>query len=85
MALKGLDLTSGDALRYNTNDTLASANDFSALYDTLIKFKDFKGNHPVITAVSLVANPDFEKIKESNYQAYYWEPFTETLEKYIKA
>ncbi|WP_445718783.1 polysaccharide (de)acetylase [Flavobacterium sp.] len=84
LASKGLDVSSGDALRYNTNDTLASANDFSSLYETLMKFKDFKGNHPVITAVSLVANPNFEKIKESNYQSYYWEPFTETLEKYNK-
>jgi hypothetical protein len=85
LSSKGLNLSSGDALRYNTNDTLASVTDLSALYETLMKFKDFKGNHPVITAVSLVANPNFDKIRENNYQAYYWEPFTETLEKYNKA
>jgi hypothetical protein len=85
LSAKGLDVSSGDSLRYNQNDTLASATDLSSLFETLIKFKDFKGNHPVFTAVSLVANPDFEKIKISNYQDYYWEPFTETLEKYKKA
>jgi hypothetical protein len=85
LSTKGLDVSSGDSLRYNQNDTLASATDLSSLFETLIKFKDFKGNHPVFTAVSLVANPDFEKIKKNNYQQYYWEPFTETLEKYKKA
>lgn len=82
LSSKGLILSSGDALRYNKNDTLASSSDLIALYETLIKFKDFKGNHPVFTAVSLVANPNFDKIKENNYQEYYWEPFTKTLEKY---
>ncbi|MDD2674378.1 MAG: polysaccharide (de)acetylase [Flavobacterium sp.] len=82
LSAKGLDLSCGDSLRYNQNDTLASATDLNSLYETLIDFKDFKGNHPVFTAVSLAANPDFEKIKKSNYQDYYWEPFTKTLEKY---
>lgn len=79
---KGFDLTSGDALRYNQNDTLANTHDLSALFQTLVNFKDFHGNHPVFTAVSLVANPDFEKIKKGNFQDYFWEPFTKTLEKY---
>lgn len=82
LSAKGLDVSSGDALRYNQNDTLASATDLSALYETLSKFKDSNANHPVFTAVSLVANPNFEKIKKNNYQEYFWEPFTETLEKY---
>lgn len=79
---KGLDVFSGDALRYNQNDTLASAKDLSSLFESLIKFKDINGNHPVFTVVSIVANPNFEKIKENNYQNYFWEPFTDTLEKY---
>lgn len=82
LSAKDLDVSSDDSLRYNQNDTLASTTDLSFLYETLSEFKDFKGNHPVFTAVSLVANPDFEKIKKSNYQDYYWEPFTKTLEKY---
>ena len=85
LSSNGLDLASGDARRYNENDTLASASDLNALFETLMAFKDFKGNFPVFTAVSLVANPDFKKIKENNFQQYYWEPFTETLEKYGKA
>lgn len=79
---KGLDLDSGDSKRYNLNDTLASSEDFVGLFEVLSSFKDCKGNSPVFTAVSLVANPDFEKIKANNFQEYYWEPFTETLKKY---
>jgi hypothetical protein len=79
---KGLDLDSGDSKRYNVNDTLASAEDLIALFEVLSSFKDSKGNSPIFTAVSLVANPDFERIKNNNYEEYYWEPFTETLKKY---
>ncbi len=79
---KGIDLDSGDSYRYNQNDTLATADDLAALYGVLAKFKDKDGHHPVITAVSLVANPDFEKIRSSGFKEYYYEPFTETLQKY---
>jgi hypothetical protein len=82
LKLKGIDLDSGDSYRYNQNDTLASHDDLAALYEVLFKFKDKDGHHPVITAVSLVANPDFDKIKSGNFNQYYYEPFTETLKKY---
>jgi hypothetical protein len=79
---KGLDLDSGGSKRYNLNDTLASSEDLVGLFELLGSFKDNKGNNPLFTAVSLVANPDFDKIKANNFQEYYWEPFTETLNKY---
>lgn len=63
-------------------DSLASNEDFEALYDVLLKHKDMKGNYPIITANTIMANPDFIKIKESNFEKYYFEPFTETLKKY---
>lgn len=81
---KGLDLSSGDDYRYNKNDTLEDKEDFEGLFETLSKFKDKNNNSPVFTAVSLVANPDFDKIKKNNFQQYFWEPFTETLNKYNK-
>ena len=68
--------------RYTNYDTLASKEDFEVLFDTLKKFKDVNGNHPKITAVSVVANPDFEKIKANNFNEYYYEPFTKTLDRY---
>ena len=79
---QGVVLDKGDSARYNTFDTLASAEDLEALYNTLSKFKDTNGNHPVFTAVSLTSNPDFEKIKAANFEHYVHEPFTTTLKKY---
>lgn len=67
---------------YDRYDNLANTEDLSALFDVLVRFKDFKGNHPVITANTIVANPDFDKIRASNFQSYFYEPFTETLERY---
>jgi hypothetical protein len=82
LKLEKVNLLFGDSERYNLTDTLASAEDFDALFHVLRKFRDIKGNHPVFTAVSVVANPDFEKIKADNFANYYFEPFTETLKKY---
>jgi len=78
----GIDLTSGDAIRYNANDTLASKDDLSALFEVLHSTKDKIGKPAVFTPISLVANPDFEKIKASGFQQYFYEPFTETLKRY---
>lgn len=67
---------------YDYVDNLANAKDLENLFEILCKYKDFKGNHPVITANTIVANPDFEKIRESGFSEYFYEPFTETLNKY---
>jgi hypothetical protein len=79
---KGLPIGYEDALRYNQNDTLASADDFAHLFEVLHQFKDQHGRPAVFTAMSLVANPDFEKIKENNFNQYYYEPVTATINKY---
>lgn len=71
-----------DLSHYNKYDTLADNFDFEHLYDVLARHKDINGNHPVITANTIVANPDFDKIRESNFSKYFFEPFTETLKKY---
>lgn len=78
----GLDVTSGDALRYNANDTLANEDDLSLLFETLNRSSDYRGNKAVFTAVSVVANPDFEKIRASRFTEYHYEPFTVTLRRY---
>lgn len=63
-------------------DSLESKNDLEALFDILKKFKDKYDNHPIITANTIVANPDFEKIAASNFESYHHEIFTKTLERY---
>lgn len=73
-----------DMSHYNKYDTLASNDDFNNLFEVLVKYKDKNGNNPVITANTIVANPDFAKIKENRFERYFYEPFTETLKRYEK-
>jgi len=68
--------------RFNKYDTLASTDDLSLLFETLDSFKDKNGNPPSFTALTVVANPDFEKIRISNYRGYFYEPFTLTFKRY---
>jgi len=80
----GLSLDKGAGARYNKYETLASKEDLQHLFEVLKSVKDKNGSSAKMTAVSLVANPDFKKIKEDNFQNYYYEPFTKTLERYGK-
>jgi hypothetical protein len=75
----GLDLRSADAERYNMNDTLASVHDLENLFEVLSNNVDSDGNPAIITPITIVANPDFYKIEKFNYKEYFYEPFTETL------
>lgn len=78
--LKGIDVSKS----IYKNDSLASADDLELLFTVLNKHKDANGNASKITANAIMANPDFEKIKGSDFQHYFYEPFTETLKKYPK-
>ncbi len=68
--------------RFNAYDTLASNTDLSALFEVLKSVKDRNGNAPSFTALTTVVNPSFDKIRESEFQKFVYEPFTETLERY---
>ncbi|HEY5590908.1 MAG TPA: hypothetical protein VIK55_07800 [Paludibacter sp.] len=81
LQLHGIDLTRGDARRYNLYDNFATYNDLSALFELLGSFRDINNNSAVFTAVSVVANPDFEKIKNNGFHEYFYEPFTYTLKR----
>ncbi len=69
---------------YNRNDALESNEDLEDLFDVLTSVKDSLGNHAVMTANNIVANPDFGRIRSSDFRQYYYEPFSETLKKYPK-
>lgn len=71
-----------DRSHYNLYDSLECNDDLEQMYETLSKFKDSTGRHPVITGVNVVANPDFEKIKTNNFSEYIYEPYTETCKRY---
>lgn len=75
---EGLDL-SKSVYKY---DALESEADLSDLFELLLRFKDQKGNHPVFTANTIVANPDFERIRESNYLSFFFETYLQTIAKY---
>lgn len=64
------------------NDALASEDDLLNLFEVLQRYKGADGKSAVMTANSIMANPDFEKIKANDYHEYFWEPFTETLKRY---
>jgi hypothetical protein len=69
---------------FSRYDTLLSEEDLQLLFNLLISHKDHLGNHPIITANCLVTNPNFEKIKENNFEKYEYEILTETFKKYPK-
>lgn len=71
-----------DECPYNRYDSLESNADLELLFSVLSSVKDRNGNPAIVTANSLVANPDFERIKNANFKEYFFEPFTETLNKY---
>jgi len=71
-----------DECSYNRNDALECNEDMEMLFGALSSVKDMHGSHAKITANTIVANPDFNKIRDSDYQQYYYEPFTETLKRY---
>lgn len=80
----GIDLSSDAGFRYNKFDSLATGEDLSSLFEVLASVKDSTARPVVITPVSVVANPDFEKIRQSDFREYSYEAFTETLIKYPK-
>jgi len=67
---------------YTRFDSLASEEDLDLLFNLLTTYKDSYGRHPVITANCLVANPDFEKIRQSDFRQYFFEPISSTFSKY---
>ncbi|MGI6339929.1 MAG: hypothetical protein ACOXZV_11235 [Bacteroidales bacterium] len=75
----GIDLTSDEGVLFNRYDSLATTADLAGLFEVLASVKDSVNRPAVFTPVAVVANPDFRKIKESAYTAYYFEPFTDTL------
>lgn len=71
-----------DNLSFNRYDSLACETDLSLLFDVLHSVKDKNNTPAVITANTVVTNPDFLRIKAVDYQRYYYQPFTETLKHY---
>lgn len=63
-------------------DALESEDDLEMLFAVLSKHKGSDGKLAKLTANAIMANPDFDKIKASNYTEFHYEKFTETFKKY---
>lgn len=68
-----------DKCPFLKNDNFESVEDFNYLFNVLKKFKDKHGNHPIITANYILNNPNFKKIRESNFEIFSSELFTKHL------
>ena len=68
-----------DLCPYSQFDRLESETDLKMLFDLLSRFKDQNNRHPVFTANFNLANPDFVKIKESDFNKYYYLNLEETI------
>lgn len=66
---------------YCRYDNLATRHDLENLFEVLQSVKDKNGQPAVITANTLSANPVFDRIRESGFTKYSFEPFTETLKR----
>jgi hypothetical protein len=71
-----------DKCHFNRFDALESENDLSCLFEVLNSVRDNHGHPAILTANSVVANPDFEKIENSGFEQYFFEPLTITYQRY---
>lgn len=63
---------------FSRYDSLERGEDLAALFDVLQSVKDKNGHPAVITADSVVANPDFDKIEGNGFSTYSYELTTDT-------
>jgi hypothetical protein len=71
-----------DNCAFSKFDTIESKEDLSALFEVLNSVKDLNNCPAVLTANFNLANPDFQKIKESDFAQYFYIDYKATLEKY---
>lgn len=62
-------------------DALETSNDLERLFEVLSACTGSDGLPAVLTANTIVANPDFEKIEESQFSSYHYEPTTVTCQR----
>ena len=57
---------------YDRVDCLETDADLENLFNLLSEFSDWKANHPMFTMNTVMANPDFQKIKGDNFEKYHY-------------
>lgn len=71
-----------DKCPYNTYDSLETVEDIEVLNDFCKGFRDSKGNLLKITANFIMANPNFESIKDSGLLSYHYRDLLDTYQYY---
>ena len=66
---------------YNA-DALESRTDLEGLFEVLNSVAGSDGKPAKLTANTIMANPDFDKIKSSDYQQYFYEKLDTTFDRY---
>jgi hypothetical protein len=67
---------------YDKLDSLECRKDFQALLDVGSSYKDFKNNPLVFTLNTVMQNPDFKKIRDSEFNMFYGKPFLQSYQDY---
>jgi hypothetical protein len=67
---------------YDSLDSLEKKEDVSDLFNLLSEFKDYKGQSAKFTFNSVMTNPDFSKIRASEFDQYFSENFSDSYENY---
>jgi hypothetical protein len=71
-----------DLSKFDSSDSLEKREDIDALLNTLISFKDQKGNYPKFTVNMVMGNPDFRAIRNSDFIRYERQHFFDSYECY---
>jgi len=64
--------------RFDRFDCIESELDMEELFAVLRRHPDRAGRLPVITAVANLANPDFDRVRATDYQSYFYKTIAET-------
>lgn len=67
---------------YSRLDSFERDDDLIRLAALLSRFKDGHGNPVRFTMNNVMGNPDFERIRQSDFREYYFQPFTRTKDRY---
>ncbi len=79
MLAAGLDV---DRTYFTRNDGLESNDDLERLFDLLTKHRDSTNRPPAFTPMCIVANPNFDAIRDNGFSEYVYETMPETCKRY---
>jgi len=71
-----------DKSQYDSLDCLENRNDLNDLFSVLLKYHGSKKNFPIFTFNTVMGNPNFDKIRESNFEKFYHESLFDSYLRY---